>query len=63
MKGVVKLRFKDVAGNIVVCNRILQSTQKVGDCLLAVSVSEHHAYLVEKGAEGVGVRLKSSFKR
>ena len=29
MKGVVKLRFKDVAGSIVVCHRILQSTQKV----------------------------------
>eukprot|EP00731_Ephydatia_muelleri_P020296 Em0013g23a len=28
VKGVVKLRFKDVAGSIVVCHRILQSTQK-----------------------------------
>lgn len=28
VKAVVKLRFKDVAGNIVVCHRILQSTQK-----------------------------------
>ena len=51
MKGVVKLRFKDVAGNIVVCHRILQSTQKVhslraggrGAILLATRVQEPSA--------------------
>ena len=29
VKGVVKLRFKDMAGNVTVCHRMLQSIQKV----------------------------------
>ena len=31
VKGVVKLKFHDITGCTVVCSRILQSTQKVGN--------------------------------
>ena len=31
VKGVVKLKFHDITGCTVICSRILQSTQKVGN--------------------------------
>ena len=39
MKGLVKLKFRDMAGNVVICHRMLSSVQKVQSYCSLISCS------------------------
>ena len=71
MKGIVKLKFRDITGSNVVCSRILQSTQKVKGRLFTNFVNFNHTTTIrlvyhnytlislakKVGAENVGLLI------